>query len=114
MANDSEAPSPDEAHATTDAPEATPPTPAITTPRTEAGATATPTTAQTQARAPNREEVLPRSRRSSAPSPEESQIEGIGQHRAAVSRDSLRSLFDATRPYCNASLEDGNLDPSMG
>jgi hypothetical protein len=112
--NDSEAPNPDEAHATTDAPEATLPDPATTTPRTEAGVTTTSTTAQMQAKAPDREEALARLRRSSAPSPEESQIEGIEQHRAYLSKDGPRSPFDATRPYCNTSLEDGNLDPSVG
>jgi hypothetical protein len=93
MANDSEAPRPDEAHAIPEAPEATSPTPVTTTPMTEAGVTATSTTAQTQAQAPDTEEALARSRRSSAPFPEESQIEGIEQHRAALSRDSLCSLL---------------------
>jgi hypothetical protein len=67
-----------------------------------------------QAKEPGREEALARSRRSSAPSSEESQIEGIEQHRAYLSKDGPRSPFDATRPYCNTSLEDGNLDPSVG
>jgi hypothetical protein len=61
----------------------------------------------------DREGALTRSRRSSAPSPE-SQADAIEQRRVDLSRESLRSPFDAARPYRNTSLEHAEVDPNIG
>jgi hypothetical protein len=111
MADNTEAPGPDEAHATTEEAE-TAYAPATTTQDTEAGVT-TPPAMIVPAQAPDREEGPTRLRRSSAPSPE-SQVDVVEQHRTDLSRDSRRSPFDASRPYRKTSLEDADIDPDVG
>lgn len=116
MTINSEAPGPDEVHATTEAAETSPPAPATTTQGTEAGV-ATPPAKATERTAPaptpDREGALTRSRRSSAPSPW-SQVEAIEQRRANLSREVRRSPFDAERPYRNTSLEHVDVDSNTG